>query len=105
MSTEPAKIGTEGQGSVAQPLRDRLIAGNLVAHVQTMYDGYPSLIMHSDAVAADRAIAVFAAYLREQCDRIDRDFDDADMGYISGYLQRMADELDGADSISPEATP
>lgn len=44
-------------------LRGLLIAARLASHVQTMDDGIPSVVMHSDEEAADRALAVFQEWM------------------------------------------
>jgi hypothetical protein len=44
-------------------LRGLLIAARLTSHVTTAWDGQPSIVMHSDEEAADRALAVFKRWL------------------------------------------
>lgn len=98
--TSPSTPKIDGPPST-HPLRERLATADLVAHVQTMYDGHPSLIVHSDAVAADRALAVFAAYLRDEAGDIE-----AEHGGEAGGHGPIIEHLRWlADSISPEATP
>lgn len=44
-------------------LRGLLIAAGLVSHTKTMYDGYQSVVVHSDEEAADLALAVFRQWM------------------------------------------
>lgn len=111
------KIGTEGQESVAQPLRERLAAA-------ASWDALGIEL----AVSVDTALSEFGAYLREQAKgyesraqyeiKMRRERGGMRMRTAAIALAGIAEDIDPggspslgdaighrADSISPEATP
>lgn len=90
-------------------LRDRLVVARLVSHLHTMDDGYPSIVVHSEEEAADRAIAVVAEWLRRKAAdvRATADLlpntDEAEAIGAAKMLDFLADALAGGEDANQPA--